>query len=1006
VRPVPQSLPPVLRLQAGALDPRTGVLRVDGERVELGRTGTAVLRILTRRLGEVVSADELCAALWPGRPGRERALSVAVHRLRAKLELDPLHPVHLRTVRGEGYVLEPLPHDPTPTPRPCLPLQGRSGPAPVAASTLIRLRDGTVDLAAGVVRRGGEAVELGSAELALVRALVAAGDPVPREILKARVLGYRSATRTRAVDAAVARLRRKLEADPAAPVHLLTVRGRGIQLVPAPPPANRRFAWERPMVGRAAELVGVQRLLVEGARLVTVTGPPGVGKSRIAVTAADRLFGPSAVPVDVRRGDLVPSVGAAFEVPGGGDADPSAARIGSALAHRGRVALVLDDADELGPADFARVRRWLEAAPELVVVVTSQRRTGVAGEAVFELAPLDPDDALALYEVRAADVGVALRGPAHREAVAALIAAHDHLPLAIELLAAGADVAGVEASDAAREGPLAKALARSWGSLSPAERTALAQATVFAAPFTADAAARVLDDPASLAGLRRVSLLRTIHGPDGTVRHDLLRTVRRYARDRGDPRAVAVATQRHTAWGVEEARAELLAAIVAGPPPPDQDRCAELLAILERDPPLEVRADVVVGLRHWYRHADLGALRRELAGLSARSDALSHDQRALLGLLELYESGDDIDPERYAALADGATDAGIAAGVRFLLGRALASAGRDADAAHLADGLVGSAIARHRGHGLLLLGVLAVARCDYAAAHRHLEEATAILRDRGSQEELAAALDGLSVALRERGRIDDAEAALEEALWRVNRGPIADGARVKRGLLALLRLEPERARQEFARVLAASARRGGGSEEVDALLGDGLAHLDLGNRLAMEARLAAAEQLPLPAGYEAEIVAARAVAAADAGEPEGRRALEGLLGDPRPMSGASAALALAWVQLAEGSAAGARTTAASGRERLAGTGARLLIEQLRATEAIAAARAGDAEVAVALLAGAPFGGTSIVTALQQVARLEAALARGDRSAQPGLTAVLAMAPRSVALRLVLGAGRR
>ncbi|MEZ4237665.1 MAG: winged helix-turn-helix domain-containing protein [Myxococcota bacterium] len=299
MQPSPRPWP--IRLQAGALDPDAGVMRRDGERIELGRLGAALLRILSRELGVVVSVEALCAELWPGRAGQERALSVAVHRLRAKLELDPLHPVHLRTVRGEGYVLSPTPDAPA--------------PAPAGPGASLALVDGAVDLAAGVVRRDGVRTELGTAELAVLRALVDADGPVPREVLKTRVLGYRASTRSRAADATVTRLRRKLERDPEAPVHLVTVRGRGLQWVPAEAPAAP-LQWERPRVGRAAELTALQQLL-DAHRLVTVTGPPGVGKSRLAAAAAARAFGRAGVRVDASLG-LVEAVCSALGLQGVG----------------------------------------------------------------------------------------------------------------------------------------------------------------------------------------------------------------------------------------------------------------------------------------------------------------------------------------------------------------------------------------------------------------------------------------------------------------------------------------------------------------------------------------------------------------------------------------------------------------------------------------------------------------------------------------------------------------
>jgi two-component system phosphate regulon response regulator OmpR len=84
-------------------DHELGELTNKGKRVPLTDAETALLRVLTARLGEVLSRETLCKSL--GVAVNERAIDVQVTRLRRKIEPDPSFPRFLRTVRGQGYRL-------------------------------------------------------------------------------------------------------------------------------------------------------------------------------------------------------------------------------------------------------------------------------------------------------------------------------------------------------------------------------------------------------------------------------------------------------------------------------------------------------------------------------------------------------------------------------------------------------------------------------------------------------------------------------------------------------------------------------------------------------------------------------------------------------------------------------------------------------------------------------------------------------------------------------------
>jgi DNA-binding response OmpR family regulator/tetratricopeptide (TPR) repeat protein len=970
-QPSVQSQP--LQLEAGTLDWVAGVLHTPAGRVDLGQQGRLLLGTLVPRAGEVVSVEALCEKLWPGRPQQERALSVAIHRLRTRIELDPVRPVHLRTVRGEGYVLDLLPSVPPPPAR----------PAPPA---LVRLTDGVLDLGTGVVRRSGEVAELGTGELELVRALAAAGEPVPREALKLAV-GYRAQSRTRAVDAALARIRKKIEPDPQQPVHLITVRGRGIQLVAAPPPAGRPLSFSRPMFGREQELLLLQRRMAEGVRLLVLVGPAGVGKSRLAAELFDRWFGARGVAVALSAEvELAASVAAELGVRG--------EAVREALRRRGPVGLWLDGLEGMGLACRAQLEQWLMACPELRIIATSRERPGLPGEVVCEVGPLEPAEALALYQARVADLGVELP---HSALLGALLAEHDHLPLAIELLAGTADVCSPEL---AREGALAeggvlqRALMRSWQQLGRPLQVALAQSAVFAAPFSLSAASAVLEPDRTgpvteaLAALRRKSLLRTQPDASGELRFDLWHTVRAFALAHGEPSAIAAARARHVQWAVGDARAELVSALGRGPAPPDPHRCAELRAVLRAsDDPL-VRTDAVIGLRQWYRHHDLRALDEVLAELSAHLPALDPERRACLALLEAYAELSPILPQlpRYLALLDEVSDPRLAAGLRFVLAVALTGVDPEQSQA-LARSLLESPLPRARAWGEHLMAALLVERGELVQALQHAERAAALTRAHGAPEELAMALTLLGLCHRQQGRLQDARDELMSALAATPSGPIADQTRTHLGLLHLARFEPDLALDSFSRALDSCRLRGEPKDILDALIGSGLAELERGQRRAAEAWFAQAELQPMPRSYELELACARALGAWEGGD--GRGALRRLLAlwraeAPQPPT-PSLALALGLVLMAEGQPEQAISALSE-----AGEG-----DEVRALLAIALARQGQTEAAAQRLGPVrPREAPSLLALLEGVARSEL------EGGQGSLVLLEPLRPRSVEARLL------
>jgi predicted ATPase/DNA-binding CsgD family transcriptional regulator len=194
-------------------------------------------------------------------------------------------------------------------------------------------------------------------------------------------------------------------------------------------------------VGRASELAGIAALLAT-ARMVTVVGPAGVGKTRLSLRAAAAAAGQ--YPDGVWLADLagisdpdllVPAVAAALGVPDAEDAAPGAALLGYLRGRR--LLLVLDTCEHLVDACAAFADTVLRAAPEVTLLATSRQPLDAQGEHSFPLLPLPAEDAAAeLFAQRAAAVvpGFTVT-PQNRADVVRLCQRLDGIPLAIEFAA-------------------------------------------------------------------------------------------------------------------------------------------------------------------------------------------------------------------------------------------------------------------------------------------------------------------------------------------------------------------------------------------------------------------------------------------------------------------------------------------------------------------------------------------------------------------------------------------
>lgn len=468
------------------------------------------------------------------------------------------------------------------------------------------LGDRLVDLQrACVIHRDAE-VALSPLEVALLSWLAARpGRLVPKDELLREVWGYRADVPTRAVDNTARRIRAKIEDDPGEPVHLLGRYGQGLRLegmravapVPSPTPIASPTAIRRdplPLRGRDGDLARLTGLL-DAHRLVTLVGPGGVGKTRLATTLAARR--PSVVVELVAETDAEGAIRAVTAAVSPG-APPE--RLTDVLAARGPLLLVLDNLEQLPDAALAHLPTWLAAAPALTLLATSRRSLRLRDEVLLPLGPLPlpaPSDATSADPGCATPdnpaVGMFLdhsrrvspdlpTDAATLAAIGALVRALDGLPLAIALVASrlrglsavaladrltrgdtpGGDgrarfLLGVVGpiDDPSRHRSLAAAARWSWDLLAPHERSALAQLATFRAAFPIDAAEAVLDlgaaaPPAltTIAALADWSLLAV--GPDG---YSILAGLRDFAEEQREAlaqtdRAVATAPVRHAAY--------------------------------------------------------------------------------------------------------------------------------------------------------------------------------------------------------------------------------------------------------------------------------------------------------------------------------------------------------------------------------------------------------------------------------------------------------------------------
>ncbi|MDX3248190.1 ATP-binding protein [Streptomyces sp. ME18-1-4] len=589
-----------------------------------------LLALLAADLHAGCSTGLLVEGLWPDelpeRPGK--AVQVLVSRLRAQLgaELIVSTPTGYRLALDEAQVDSSalLSYEAASAER------ARAGDhegALAQAEAGLALWDGSVGAGAGedvhdpVValragRRRAHRALARSRALALARVgrraeaaapLAELARELPRdEEVLAELLRCEAATAGRPAaltryDAYRRRLRDELGTDPGPGLRSLY---QELLRADAPPTRHGVPHEPNPLLGRDADVAAVGGLL-RGARVVTVVGPGGLGKTRLSHAVSRAAVQPvvhfvtlAGVLADEDVADEVASAvgaGEAGRFAGGGDV------VGGIVAALGGgpALLVLDNCEQViaGAADL--VQALVSRSKELRILATSRAPLGLTSESVYALPELSPATSVELFvqRARAARPGVDL--PA---AEVAEICRHlDGLPLAVELAAARVRVLSVAdisrrlrdrfalLRGGARDAPerhrtLRAVVEWSWNLLEADGRAALRALSVFPGGFTEDAAQCVLGENADaltlLEQLAGQSLVKvgespsggsaggSVGGPSG-VRFHMLETLREFGAARraeaGEEEAV---TGRFLLWARDFGRAHHDVLFGGGPPRP------------------------------------------------------------------------------------------------------------------------------------------------------------------------------------------------------------------------------------------------------------------------------------------------------------------------------------------------------------------------------------------------------------------------------------------------------
>jgi non-specific serine/threonine protein kinase len=576
-------------------------LRVNGVLVPLGGRAFDVLRALVEASGSTVTKSDLMARVWPDVVVGDTALQVQIFEVRKALGANRSL---LRTVSGHGYrllgdwVVRPSRDavEPSGSPsRTVNPHSTRSGDSVREASPSVpasghqpiyRSGDCEIDLVQRQLRIRGAAVPIGGRAFDIMAVLVeAANEIVTRGELLERIWPGVTVGGT-AIDVHMSAIRKALGPHRAM---LKSISGRGFCLIgawtiqssdalpPSSPPSRIGGSTNLPaaandLVGRAAALEHLQQAC-SAWRIVTLTGPGGIGKTTLAIELARNLLpafdaGVSLVELtSLADPNLVPlAVAEAIGLPSAGG--PVSAEVVARRIGHNRLLLVLDNCEHLVGAAARLAETIIRTAPHAVILATSRETLRTVGEYVYRVPPLDvpPHDsddaaeilgnsAVQLFLGRVESLRMAgLRDRQNLRLIASICRHLDGMPLAIEFAAARATSLGLSRVASGlkdrfallttgrrtalpRHQTLRAVLDWSYALLPEAERLLLHRLAIFSGGFVFEAACAVMNDylPTEVAdcivNLVEKSVVNLeVSVPSGRWR--LLETVRAYALDK------------------------------------------------------------------------------------------------------------------------------------------------------------------------------------------------------------------------------------------------------------------------------------------------------------------------------------------------------------------------------------------------------------------------------------------------------------------------------------------